>query len=381
VFDLGDQVTGGISGAALAAPGVGNGVAQAPVAGAGGGKVGAIAGGGSSGLIGAKSASAANDGAGQQQFRYSGGAHDGVTMVPNPNLPIEGNYGPNGEFGHYRIMTPGGPAVFVPGPISDVVEPSGGQYVLEVGQELALGAWDTLSGVGTTLWDTALSVGSRATLDPLDEHQDYVRAADARMAERWHNFTFENTLGPIAQAIDAAFLRDDLRPMARVVGGGVVGGGLGRTLPPLGRRMASAMSPIGNGIPINGATRTVPLGFDSPEQFHAAAADLQAALRRSGIDDAVVGVRGSSVTGSAHHTGDPFGPTSDIDFFAQSAQATEGLRGSRSIPGFVHSDRIHSRYPELLDWSNRWTAASGRKVTVGVFVPGMLPVHPAIIVR
>ena len=50
-------------------------------------------------------------------------------------------------------------------------------------------------------------------------------------------------------------------------------------------------------VPINGATRSVPLGFKDDAQFLQAARELQDALKSSGINDATVGVRGSSVTG------------------------------------------------------------------------------------
>lgn len=134
-------------------------------------------------------------------------------------------------------------------------------------------------------------------------------------------------------------------------------------------------------MPINGATRTVPLGFNPPEQFTTAAQQLQDALVRSGVTDATVGVRGSSVTGVSLTKGTPFGPQSDIDFFIESRRLTEGYKTSKNIPGFVHPGKILPDYPLLQDWSTTWTSTLGRDVTPGAFVPGTLPSQPSIVVR
>ncbi|MBT9504469.1 MAG: LysM peptidoglycan-binding domain-containing protein, partial [Burkholderiaceae bacterium] len=61
---------------------------------------------------------------------------------------------------------------------------------------------------------------------------------------------------------------------------------------------------------INGSTRVVPLGFESEVQFMKAAEELHAALKASGINDATVGVRGSSVVGGSIRKGTQFGPQS-----------------------------------------------------------------------
>ncbi|WP_338638622.1 LysM peptidoglycan-binding domain-containing protein [Burkholderia pyrrocinia] len=135
------------------------------------------------------------------------------------------------------------------------------------------------------------------------------------------------------------------------------------------------------GVPINGATRTVPLGFSRDEQFVAAAQDLQNALTKSGISDATIGVRGSSVTGYSLTKGTPFGPRSDIDFFVESQQLTDRYTTSRNIPGFVHPNKILPDYPLLRDWTSRWTTTLGRDITPGAFVPGTLPSQPSIVVR
>jgi hypothetical protein len=134
------------------------------------------------------------------------------------------------------------------------------------------------------------------------------------------------------------------------------------------------------GQPINGATRTVPLGFSDNSQFLDAAGDLHAALEASGVSDATVGVRGSSVTGFSAKKGTTFGPQSDIDFFVESGQLTDGYTTSKNIPGFVHPNKILPDYAPLQSWADRWTQALGRDVTPGAFKPGSLPKDPSIVI-
>src|SRR5215213_4839307 len=62
-----------------------------------------------------------------------------------------------------------------------------------------------------------------------------------------------------------------------------------------------------------------------------------------GVQDARIGVRGSSVTGESRKGGsfrwsgsDP----SDVDFFIESQTLAEGLRTSNNIERFVHPDRV-----------------------------------------
>lgn len=112
-----------------------------------------------------------------------------------------------------------------------------------------------------------------------------------------------------------------------------------------------------------------------------AAQELQSALKASGINDAVVGVRGSSVTGYSLTKGTQFSLTSDIDFFVESTQLTNAYNASKNIPGFVHPGKILPDYPALQNWANQWTKTLGRDVTPGAFKPGTLPNQPAILVK
>jgi hypothetical protein len=117
-----------------------------------------------------------------------------------------------------------------------------------------------------------------------------------------------------------------------------------------------------------------PRGFASADQFGQAVTDLKNALASGGIQDATVGVRGSSVTGFNYRTGAPFGPRSDIDFFIESGDLTQGLKTSRNIPGFVYPNDILKRCEPIADWSKTWSRTLNRKVSVGGFQPGTGPI-------
>ncbi len=102
------------------------------------------------------------------------------------------------------------------------------------------------------------------------------------------------------------------------------------------------------------------------------------ALAKSGITDANIGVRGSSVTGFSYSTGEPFGPASDIDYFVESNQLTEGLKTSSNIPGIVHPNVLNANFDAISEWSEIWSENLGRKVSVGGFQLGTVPAGPMI---
>jgi hypothetical protein len=120
------------------------------------------------------------------------------------------------------------------------------------------------------------------------------------------------------------------------------------------------------------SARFVPRGFSSADQFIQASGELRVALARSGITDAQVGLRGSSVTGFSSQTGAPFSALSDLDFFAESAQLTKGFSTSRNISGFVHPGKLLGTFPEIGAWSSRWSRILGHEVSLGGFTPGSL---------
>lgn len=189
-----------------------------------------------------------------------------------------------------------------------------------------------------------------------------------------------------------------LTPEATDALAGLMMGGLGRSAAAGGVQARSGRLLSGPGVPgegvtgaasgggrtpqpINGATRTVPLGFEQEAQFLGAMQELQGALKASGITDATVGVRGSSVAGHNPYKGTTFHSGSDVDFFVESSRLADGYKTSAKTPGFVHPDRIMRDHPHLREWATKWTKILGRKVTSGAFIPGTLPNEPAILVK
>jgi hypothetical protein len=138
---------------------------------------------------------------------------------------------------------------------------------------------------------------------------------------------------------------------------------------------------IKKGVPINGAVRRFPLGFKDEEQFLKATEELEEALKKSGINDGTIGVRGSSVTGESLTKGTPFHAKSDIDIYVESKQLTDGFKTSGNIEGFVHPGKIFKKYPILEEWTVKWKAILNRDITPGAFVPGSLPNQPTIVVK
>jgi hypothetical protein len=128
--------------------------------------------------------------------------------------------------------------------------------------------------------------------------------------------------------------------------------------------------------PINGAERFTPLGFKDQKQFFQAAHELNAALKESGITDATLGVRGSSVTGYSDYKGTLFHPDSDVDFFFESAQLAN-LNAFKGMD-FVKPKELFQDFPLLQKWSEHWTAILGRPISPAAFAPGKLPIAPAI---
>ncbi|WP_046243446.1 hypothetical protein [Hymenobacter terrenus] len=118
----------------------------------------------------------------------------------------------------------------------------------------------------------------------------------------------------------------------------------------------------------------VPFGFPNSEEFVQAGEDLKAALKESSLAYKSIGVRGSSVTGLSSKGGsfrtkaqNGLNP-SDVDVFIELSDDID-LTDSKSIPGFIHPDKIAKRYPALKQWSKKWTQKLGREISPGVFKP------------
>ncbi len=133
------------------------------------------------------------------------------------------------------------------------------------------------------------------------------------------------------------------------------------------------------------AAGQLPLGFKDEPQYHQCMSELEDALAEEGVTDATIGVRGSAVTGQSSKGG-PFRwvaeggkAPSDVDVFVESEQLTRGLSESKSIPGFVHPNKVMAEHPALEQWSAKWSGELGREITPGAFKPGTVPEGPKII--
>jgi RHS repeat-associated protein len=157
---------------------------------------------------------------------------------------------------------------------------------------------------------------------------------------------------------------------------GIVKGGsmvVGKAAKAVAPKIARAVSKV---LP-----QKVPLGFSDRGQFRAAVTDLRSALATHGVEDATIGVRGSSVTGVGYKSGAPFGPHSDVDFFVESSKLVQGLETSNKVPGMVKPEVMMDKFPALKDWSARWSATLGRDVTPAGFAGGAVPSGPQIVVK
>jgi hypothetical protein len=158
----------------------------------------------------------------------------------------------------------------------------------------------------------------------------------------------------------------------------------GEALTPSQLRKQAEKPPVSTAddkAPVKVPPRKYPYGFKDEAQYRRAMNELNEALKKSGIDDANIGTRGSAVSGISSKGGpfridtDPPLKPSDIDVFIESKKLTDGIKTSANIPGFAHPERVMDKYPALREWSNRWSSILGREITPGGFRPGTVPTN------
>jgi len=108
----------------------------------------------------------------------------------------------------------------------------------------------------------------------------------------------------------------------------------------------------------------LPRGFKSMKQFMDACRRFRGA---SGVDDAVIGIRGSAVSGRSATTGQSFGPGKDLDFFVIS----DKLHAQGVAKGaFSKQDALNvgatMDFPALHQVELDLTAELGRKATIRI---------------
>lgn len=119
--------------------------------------------------------------------------------------------------------------------------------------------------------------------------------------------------------------------------------------------------------PIGGPVRSFPLGFQSREQFLAAGQRIQAALG----EEAMVGIRGSSVTGIRHRTKEIVTAETfkDYDFLAISDALVEQLGGRRALQrGYIQvRGFLIDRVPQLKDAFDHIFRETRKPATLRIF--------------
>lgn len=121
------------------------------------------------------------------------------------------------------------------------------------------------------------------------------------------------------------------------------------------------------------AARGFPNGFRSKEQFEECMAELYALLQARGIPVKAVGVRGMAATYKSanpdrvgHHFDRNGSRSSDVDaFFATESLLRVDARPNRA--GILLPSDVAAAFPEIGDWSVRWTATLRRPVSAAAF--------------
>jgi RHS repeat-associated protein len=113
----------------------------------------------------------------------------------------------------------------------------------------------------------------------------------------------------------------------------------------------------------------IPRGFKNAGQFSNSCQKIRIA---GGADDAVVGIRGSSVTGSSYTTGRPFGPQSDLDFFIVSDKVFNKAVSAGAKPNAQGLLKVSEtlKVPALANIERQLTSELGKKASIRIFSEG-----------
>jgi hypothetical protein len=124
----------------------------------------------------------------------------------------------------------------------------------------------------------------------------------------------------------------------------------------------SPLNMAGDGVSI---AKKTPLGMENVGQLDDAFAKF---IRAAGVDDAVVGLRGSSATGMSRNRG-PVSVPNDFDFFVVSDELyQQGLAaGARASNGALRVSATMVHFPKLHDVEVALSQALGRKTTLRIF--------------
>lgn len=123
--------------------------------------------------------------------------------------------------------------------------------------------------------------------------------------------------------------------------------------------------------------KKVPLGFKSEEQFQQFQSEFGTALKESGLDDAQVGMKGTSTTFYSENVWDPAKPLgyhwdsnpaqpADYDLNITSDKMLDKMAEADISPnpktGAFKTRDLKAQFPALDDFSSKWTTELGRDV-------------------
>jgi hypothetical protein len=121
-------------------------------------------------------------------------------------------------------------------------------------------------------------------------------------------------------------------------------------------------------------SKKLPLGFKNEEQFATFKTELNQVMSKSGLDDAEVGLKGTSTTFYSENPGKPVGhhwdadpvKKGDYDLNIDSEKMVQKFQGSSISPsekyGIFRTRDVTETYPELRNFSQKWSKILGRDV-------------------
>jgi len=133
-------------------------------------------------------------------------------------------------------------------------------------------------------------------------------------------------------------------------------------------------------------TKQSPLSFENPKQYEAFKADLQKTLKRAGLDDSTVTLKGTSTTFYSENPGKPLGhhfdanagELADIDLGLTSKKMVDTMEAAGhtahpKIKTIFKTRHTVSEYPELAEFAAKWEGILGREVNFVGLTDSALP--------
>jgi len=121
--------------------------------------------------------------------------------------------------------------------------------------------------------------------------------------------------------------------------------------------------------------KQAPLSFESPEQYQKFQSELDDVLKKMGLDDAQIDLKGTSTTFYSENPSKPLGhhfdakadELADIDLGIASPKMVDdmgaaGMSAHPKLPHIYKTRHTYEVYPELKAFADKWEAILGREV-------------------